>query len=152
MKIDRHARILELISQYDIETQEELVEYLNREGFKVTQATISRDIKELRLLKVLTPDGSYKYATVDKAEHGVSERLVRMFIDSVLSISHAENLIVVKTAPGMAMAVGAGIDAKNIDGVLGCIAGDDTVFLAIAQSSFAERIMGEIKNADEHAH
>ena len=152
MKNARQMAILSIIEKDNIETQEELAAKLRDIGIVVTQATVSRDIKELRLLKVLTPDGSYKYATVDKAEHGVSERLVRMFIDSVLSISYAENLIVIKTAPGMAMAVGAAIDDLSIEGVLGCIAGDDTLFLAIAASTLAERIMGEIKHAGKYAH
>ena len=152
MKSSRHAAILELIATRSIETQEGLAEALRTVGFQVTQATVSRDIKELRLVKVLTPQGTYQYAQSSAEERKVNDKLLWMLRESMLSAVAAENLIVVKTAPGMAMAVGAGIDAKNIDGVLGCIAGDDTVFLAIAQSSFAERIMGEIKNADEHAH
>ena len=99
MKVNRHAKIIELINKYHIETQEELAEYLNKEGFKVTQATVSRDIKELRLIKVLSETGGYKYATVDKAEAGMKERFVRIFSDSVISITASANLIILKTGP-----------------------------------------------------
>lgn len=101
MKNARQTAILSIIEHNDIETQEDLAARLRDMGIMVTQATVSRDIKELRLLKVLTPSGVYKYATAAKAEHGVSERLVRMFIDSVLSITYAENLVVIHT-PGLA--------------------------------------------------
>ena len=100
MKTVRQVAILDIIEKQDIETQEELAEALRKRGIAVTQATVSRDIKELRLLKVLSPHGVYKYATADKAEHGLSDRLIRMLTDSVLSITSANNLIVVKTLSG----------------------------------------------------
>lgn len=131
MKNARQMAILSIIENENIETQEELAAKLRDIGIVVTQATVSRDIKELRLLKVLTPDGSYKYATVDKAEHGVSERLVRMFIDSVLSISSAGNLIVIRTLPGSANAAGEAIDSMRWPEVLGTISGDNTIFVAV---------------------
>ena len=102
MKTVRQVAILDIIEKQDIETQEELAEALRKRGIAVTQATVSRDIKELRLLKVLSPHGVYKYATADKAEHGLSDRLIRMLTDSVLSITSANNLIVVKTLSGSA--------------------------------------------------
>ncbi|MBR1607260.1 MAG: arginine repressor [Clostridia bacterium] len=137
MKNARQMAILSIIEKDNIETQEELAAKLRDIGIVVTQATVSRDIKELRLLKVLTPDGSYKYATVDKAEHGVSERLVRMFIDSVLSISYAENLIVVRTLPGSANAAGEAIDSMRWPEVLGTISGDNTIFVAVRSAAEA---------------
>ena len=137
MKNARQMAILSIIEKDNIETQEELAAKLRDIGIIVTQATVSRDIKELRLLKVLTPDGSYKYATVDKAEHGVSERLVRMFIDSVLSISYAENLIVIRTLPGSANAAGEAIDSMRWPEVLGTISGDNTIFVAVRSAAEA---------------
>lgn len=141
MKNARQMAILSIIEKDNIETQEELAAKLRDIGIVVTQATVSRDIKELRLLKVLTPDGSYKYATVDKAEHGVSERLVRMFIDSVLSISYAENLIVVRTLPGSANAAGEAIDSMRWPEVLGTISGDNTIFVAVRSSEEAPAVV-----------
>ena len=131
MKNARQTAILSIIERENIETQEELASKLREMGIVVTQATVSRDIKELRLLKVLSPNGSYKYATADKAEHGVSERLVRMFIDSVLSISCAENLVVIRTLPGSANAAGEAIDSMRWPEILGTISGDNTIFVAV---------------------
>ena len=141
MKNARQMAILSIIEKDSIETQEELAAKLRDLGIVVTQATVSRDIKELRLLKVLTPDGSYKYATVDKAEHGVSERLVCMFIDSVLSISHAENLIVIRTLPGSANAAGEAIDSMRWPEVLGTISGDNTIFVAVRSAAEAPAVV-----------
>ena len=141
MKNARQMAILSIIEKDNIETQEELAAKLRDIGIVVTQATVSRDIKELRLLKVLTPDGSYKYATVDKAEHGVSERLVRMFIDSVLSISYAENLIVIRTLPGSANAAGEAIDSMRWPEVLGTISGDNTIFVAVRSAAEAPAVV-----------
>ena len=137
MKNARQTAILSIIERENIETQEELASKLREMGIVVTQATVSRDIKELRLLKVLSPSGSYKYATADKAEHGVSERLVRMFIDSVLSISCAENLIVIRTLSGSANAAGEAIDSMRWPEILGTISGDNTIFVAVRSSEEA---------------
>ena len=106
MKNARQTAILSIIERNDIETQEELALMLKERGIVVTQATVSRDIKELRLLKVLSPSGKYKYATSDNAEHGVSERLVRMFVDSVLTINSSGSLIIIRTLSGSAVCVG----------------------------------------------
>ncbi len=137
MKNARQTAILSIIERENIETQEELASKLREMGIVVTQATVSRDIKELRLLKVLSPNGSYKYATADKAEHGVSERLVRMFIDSVLSISCAENLVVIRTLPGSANAAGEAIDSMRWPEILGTISGDNTIFVAVRSAGEA---------------
>ncbi|MBR4359163.1 MAG: arginine repressor [Clostridia bacterium] len=129
MKNVRQTAILSIIEQHDIETQEELAARLREMGIVVTQATVSRDIKELRLLKVLSATGSYKYATADKAEHGLSERFVRMFKDSVLSISYANNIIVIKTLAGSANVAAEAIDSMRLPEILGTMAGDNTVLV-----------------------
>ena len=129
MKNVRQTAILSIIEQHDIETQEELAARLREMGIVVTQATVSRDIKELRLLKVLSATGSYRYATADKAEHGLSERFVRMFKDSVLSISYANNIIVIKTLAGSANVAAEAIDSMRLPEILGTMAGDNTVLV-----------------------
>jgi transcriptional regulator of arginine metabolism len=134
VKMRRHAKILNLIEEKDIETQEELAEELRAHGFDVTQATVSRDIKELRLIKTLTPSGLYKYASMDKAESRIWERLIRVFSESVISMDYANNLIVMKTILGSAQAAAAAIDGLDWPEILGCIAGDDTI-LVIARNN-----------------
>ncbi len=129
MKYSRHAKILEIIEDNEIETQEELAEYLKENGFNVTQATVSRDIKELRLIKSLAKNGRYKYATIKQQEGLLSDRLIKIFKDSVLSIDYTNNIIVLRTLVGAANAAAAAIDALDIKDVVGSIAGDDTIFL-----------------------
>lgn len=131
MKSSRQMAILELIREKDIETQEELADELRDREFHVTQATVSRDIKELRLLKVLSATGAYKYATADKAENGLSERLSRVFSESVLGISHAYNQIVIKTLSGSANAAAEAVDSLDWPEILGTLAGDNTIFMLI---------------------
>ncbi|MDK2918927.1 MAG: transcriptional regulator of arginine metabolism [Candidatus Petromonas sp.] len=131
MKYSRHAKILEIIENNEIETQEELAEYLKNNGFNVTQATVSRDIKELRLIKVLTKNGKYKYATIKQQEGVLSDRLIKIFKDTVLSIDYAENIIVFKTLVGAANAAAAALDAIDLKEKVGTIAGDDTIFLLV---------------------
>ncbi len=131
MKNVRQTAILSIIEQYDIETQEELASRLRQMGIDVTQATVSRDIKELRLLKVLSASGGYKYATADKAEHGLSERFVRMFKDSVLSITHANNIVVLKTLAGSANVAAEAIDSMRMPQILGTMAGDNTILVIV---------------------
>ncbi len=133
MKNARQAAILSIIEQNDVETQEDLAKKLKDMGIVVTQATVSRDIKELRLLKVLSASGGYKYATADKAEHGLSERFVRMFKDSVLSINYACNIVVIKTLAGSANVAAEAIDSMHLPEILGTMAGDNTV-LAVVQN------------------
>ena len=134
MKAKRHAIITKLISSHEVETQEELAKLLSEEGFSVTQATVSRDIKELRLIKVLTPDGTYKYATVEKAESDMQERFIRLFSNCVVSISNAGNIIVIKTLAGSASVAAEAIDSSNWPEIAGTIAGDNTIFVAVRES------------------
>ena len=137
MKNARQTAILSIIEQNDIETQEELAGKLRDMGIVVTQATVSRDIKELRLLKVLSGSGGYKYATADKAEHGLSERFVRMFRDSVLSINFAGNIVVVKTLAGSANAAAEAIDSMHLPEILGTMAGDNTILVIVQNEAEA---------------
>ena len=137
MKNARQTAILSIIEQNDIETQEELAGKLRDMGIVVTQATVSRDIKELRLLKVLSGSGGYKYATADKPEHGLSERFVRMFKDSVLSVSSAGNIVVLKTLSGSANVAGEAIDSMRLPEILGTMAGDNTVFAVVQNEAEA---------------
>ena len=138
MKNARQTAILSIIEQNDIETQEELAGKLRDMGIVVTQATVSRDIKELRLLKVLSGSGGYKYATADKAEHGLSERFVRMFKDSVLSVDSSKNIVVLKTLSGSANVAGEAIDSMRLPEILGTMAGDNTVFVVVRSDADAE--------------
>lgn len=141
MKAARHAMILELIEKIKIETQDELAERLREQGFAVTQATVSRDIKELRLIKVLADDGAYKYATVDKAEAGLQDRFFRIFSQSVLSITYAGHLIVIKTITGTASASGEAIDSLKWPEITGTIAGDNTIFVAVKDAKAVQEII-----------
>lgn len=131
MKVGRQSKIIELISKYEIETQEELADYLTQSGYQVTQATISRDIRELKLTKISVDGGGQKYVVLSAQETGLSEKYIRVLRDGFLSMEIAENIIVVKTVSGMAMAVAAAIDALHIDGIAGCIAGDDTIMCIV---------------------
>lgn len=129
MKVIRHAKILEIISEKDIETQEELAEELKNSGMNVTQATVSRDIKELKLIKVLSNDGKYKYATINHTDSMLSDKLVSIFKNTVLQAENVDNFIVVKTITGSANAAAESIDSMRFDGIAGTIAGDNTIFL-----------------------
>lgn len=131
MKAARHAAILELIDEFNIETQDDLASILKSRGFSVTQATVSRDIKELRLIKVLSDEGGYKYATVDKAEAGLKDRFIRIFTNSVVSITSTNNLIIIKTISGTANAAAEAIDSMRWNEIAGTIAGDNTIFIAV---------------------
>ena len=143
MKVSRHAKIIELISQYDIETQEELAEYLNNAGFKVTQATVSRDIRDLKLTKV-SVGGKQKYI-VHRPEEGMSEKYIRVLKDGYVSMDMAQNILVIKTVSGMAMAVAAALDAMKWNEVVGCIAGDDTIMCAIRTTEDTVAVMEKIR-------
>ena len=129
MKSARHNLILEIIELKDIETQEELAEELKNHGVKVTQATVSRDIKELRLLKVLSENGGYKYATVERAEKGMSDRFIRILAESVVSMECVSNMMVIKTLSASANAAAEAIDSMKWSEVLGTIAGDNTILI-----------------------
>jgi len=130
MKIARHAKILDLINQYEIETQEELAELLNKENFQVTQATVSRDIRELKLTKISLNGGKQKYAVLQSQEPSMNEKYLRVLRDGFYSMEMAQNILVVKTVSGMAMAVAAALDAMHWAEIAGCIAGDDTIMCA----------------------
>ena len=145
MKISRHAKIIELISQYDIETQEELAEYLNSAGFKVTQATVSRDIRDLKLTKVSVGGGKQKYIIHRQEEPEMSEKYMRVLRDGYVSMDMAQNILVIKTVSGMAMAVAAAVDAMRWDEVVGCIAGDDTIMCAIRTVEDTAAVMDKIR-------
>lgn len=141
MKIERQTQIIKLISQREIETQEELAELLLLEGFEVTQATISRDIRDLRLTKVSTSDGRQKYVVLLEKEKNLNEKYIRVFRDGYTGMDRAGNIIVMKTLTGMAMAVAAAIDSISFEEVVGCIAGDDTIFCAVRTEKDAIHVM-----------
>ncbi|SES70670.1 transcriptional regulator, ArgR family [Natronincola peptidivorans] len=145
MKYTRHAKILEIIENREIETQEELSEELKRIGLNVTQATVSRDIKELRLIKVLSKSGKYKYATLKSQDTILSDRLVRLFKDAIISYDHAGNILVLKTIPAAAQAAASAIDATNFDGIVGTVAGDDTIFVLVRDSDKMEEMKDKFR-------
>lgn len=152
MKISRQSKIIELINKYDIETQEELADRLMQDGYNVTQATVSRDIRELKLTKVALDGGKQKYIVLQKTEAGMSEKYARVLRDGFVSMDMAQNIMVVKTVPGMAMAVAAALDALQMSSIVGCIAGDDTVMCAIRTTEETISVMeklNKIINATE---
>ncbi len=145
MKIARHSKIIELIHRYDIETQEELAEKLNEEGFEVTQATVSRDIRELKLTKLALDNGKQKYIILQNQDVQMNDKYSRVLKEGYLSVDRAENILVVKTVSGMAMAVAAALDAMNWSEIVGCIAGDDTIMAAIRTKEDALIVMDKIR-------
>ena len=144
MKSSRQNAILEVIREKDIETQEDLADELRRRDFKVTQATVSRDIRELRLLKVLSANGTYKYATADKPENGLSERFHRIFSESVLSMSHAYNQVIIKTLPGSANVAAEMLDSLRWPEILGTLAGDNTILMIVRTVEEVEVVLRRI--------
>jgi len=146
MKSVRQVAILDIIEKQDVETQEELAEALRARGIKVTQATVSRDIKELRLLKVLSPSGAYKYATADKAENGLNERFIRMLAESLLSVTASNNLIVVKTLSGSANVAAEALDSLHWPEILGSLAGDNTILLIIRTNEEVPGVIARIQD------
>lgn len=143
MKIKRHNEIVELIKTREVGTQEELLELLKEKGYDVTQATISRDIRELNLTKV-NVNGRQKYVIIQK-DDGVGDKYVRVLKEGFLSMMPSGNLIVLKTVVGMAMAVATAIDALEINEIIGCIAGDDTIFIAVSENSHTTDVMNKLK-------
>lgn len=144
MKVERHSKIVELIGKHNIETQEDLAEQLNKEGYNVTQATVSRDIRELKLSKVQGDSGRQKYA-VFHPQTEFNDKYIRILHDSFLSMDMAQNLLVVKTVSGMAMAVAAALDSMHLGEIVGCIAGDDTVMCAVRTVDDTMILMDKIK-------
>ena len=147
MKSQRQAKIMEIISSRNVETQEQLLEALQKEGFHGTQATISRDIKELRIIKELTNLGTYRYTTsTNEVSGSFTSKLNTIFRECVISSEYAQNIIVIRTLPGLASAAGSAIDAMNLHIVVGTLAGDDTVMVVMRDSNAAAAFCGEIKN------
>lgn len=145
MKKTRHIRIIELIEQFDIETQEELAEHLKQDGFHVTQATVSRDIRELQLSKVATSTGKQKYVVLKQDNNYLGDKYIRVLKECFVSMDQAQNLLVIKTVSGMAMAVAAALDAMKYKEIVGSIAGDDTIMVAIRTSEDTKLVMKKIR-------
>ena len=141
MKMERHSQIIRLINQYDIETQEELVEKLNESGFQVTQATVSRDIRELKLTKVAKPGGRLKYGVLQNLDQEMSRKYVNVLRASFQSMDLAQNILVIKTVSGMAMAAAAALDDMDFQEIVGCIAGDNTIMCAVRSADEALLLM-----------
>lgn len=141
MKSARQIAILEIIAEKSIDTQEDLADALRARGFRVTQATVSRDIKELRLIKALSSDGTYRYATAEKSEKGLNERLVRMFSETVVSMVSAYNQIIIRTLPASANIAAETIDSLQWPEVLGTVAGDNTILLILRTIEDAQPVL-----------
>ncbi len=147
MKSQRQAKIMEIISNRNVETQEQLLQELQNAGFRSTQATISRDIKELRIIKELTSFGTYRYTTSSGETAGTfSSKLNTIFRECITSFDYAQNMIVIRTLPGLASAAASAIDAMSLSVVVGTIAGDDTVFIVMRDNNAAAAFCGEIQN------
>ena len=146
MKSTRQEKILEIINKYEIETQDDLIARLNAEGFNVTQATISRDIRQMKLTKVLTGRGSYRYIQSHQTVGKESVRFNNALVDSILKVDYAGNIIVLKTYPGLASAVATGIDSIHMVDILGCVAGDDTIMIVTRNEETSADISSKIKD------
>ena len=146
MKTKRQRKIIELITNYDIETQEELAAKLVENGFNVTQATISRDIRELNLTKIATKGGKQKYAVQSSSDIVSNSKYMRVLNDGIITMDTAGNILVVKTVSGMAMAVAAALDAMQIKEILGCIAGDDTIMCVVKHAEETDRVKDHIES------
>lgn len=147
MKSQRQAKIMEIISNRNVETQEQLLQELQNAGFRSTQATISRDIKELRIIKELTSFGTYRYTTSSGETAGTfSSKLNTIFRECITSFDYAQNMIVIRTLPGLASAAASAIDAMSLSVVVGTIAGDDTVFIVMRDNNAAAAFCGEIQS------
>ena len=144
MKLERHSKIVELIGKYEVETQDELAERLKDAGFQVTQATISRDIRELRLTKVQAGNGRQRYMVMQDPG-SLNDKYIRVLRDGYLSMDMAQNILVVKTVSGMAMAVAAALDAMGFYEIVGCIAGDDTIMCAVRSVDDTIVVMDKIR-------
>ena len=150
MKTDRQAKIIELVQKYDIETQEELSGYLEKEGFRVTQATVSRDMRELKLTKIAGNGGRMKYAVLETAaDSRMSGRYARVLKEGFVSADMAQNILVIRTVSGMASAVCAAIDAMDFDEIVGSIAGDDTIMCAVRTVEDTVRLLRRIRRIAE---
>lgn len=144
MKKQRHAKIVELIEKHDIETQEELADFLKEAGFYVTQATVSRDIRELQLSKIPTGDGKQKYIVLRQDDSHLVDKYIRVLRDGLLSMDMAQNILVIKTVSGMASAVAVAVDAMKFKEIVGSIAGDDTIMMAVRTIEDTKVVMEKI--------
>ena len=144
MKKIRQKAIVDIINKYDVETQDELANYLKKEGYIVTQATVSRDIRELKLSKVPIGNGRQKYVVIRHDEGGMEDKFTRVMKDGFVSLDMAQNILVVKTVSGMAMAVAAAIDAMKFHEVVGSIAGDDTIMVAVRTTEETAVLMSKL--------
>lgn len=149
MKRSRHQKIKELVERFEIETQEELADKLKEAGYAVTQATVSRDIRELKLSKIPMGDGRQKYTILVHSDHYLSDKYIRVLKDGFVSMDMAQNILVVKTVSGMAMAVAAAIDAMKLKEIVGSIAGDDTIMMAVRTVEDTQIVMKKIRNVLE---
>ena len=143
MKLERHSKIIELINQYDIETQDELADLLNKCGYNVTQATVSRDIRQLKLIKQ-SVDGKQKYVVLQGNLYEMNDKYIRILKDGFVSMAMAQNILVIKTVSGMAMAVAAALDAMEWNEIVGCMAGDDTIMCAIKSTDDTLIVMDKL--------
>ena len=149
MKTSRQSKIIDIIQKYDVETQEELSEYLVKEGYSVTQATVSRDIREIKLTKISMNNGRQKYAVLSDTSEDMSDKYVRVLKEGFVSMEMAQNILVIKTVSGMAGAVCAAIDAMKINEIVGSIAGDDTIMCAIRTVDETLALMKKIRKIIE---
>ncbi len=149
MKTSRQSKIIEIIQKYDVETQEELSEYLVKEGYKVTQATVSRDIRELKLTKISMNNGRQKYAVIGDDDEVMTAKYKRVLAEGFLSMDMAQNILVIKTVSGMASAVCAALDAMKMNEIVGSIAGDDTIMCAIRTVEDTLVVMKKIRKIVE---
>ena len=145
MKKNRHEKIIEIVERYDVETQDELIEHLRRTGYDVTQATVSRDIRELKLTKVMGDNGSYRYQLPKSNEALSNFKFNHALAESITSVDYALHTVVVITFPGMAQAVAVGIDSLKLPVILGCVAGDDTIVIIARNPDAAADLNGRIK-------
>ena len=145
MKSERHNRILEIISKHEVETQEDMLEHLRAEGYKVTQATVSRDLKELKLSKSLTAHGTYRYSVNPLMNHTGKVKLNGAMADSIVVVDYSFNNVVIKTYPGLAQAVASAIDSLNMHNILGCVAGDDTIIIVTRDEEASVEISKKIR-------
>lgn len=145
MKLRRHEAIIDLVNNQDINTQEELMENLQKQGFKVTQATVSRDIKELRIFKALGKDGKYRYSTGGRNALDKTSGFESLFASSVEGVDSAENIVVIKTMTGMAQAVCMSLDNIDLENIVGTIAGDDTIFVLCRNLKATEEMLNKFR-------
>ncbi len=145
MKNERQTRILELVKQYDLNTQEDITELLKAEGFKVTQATVSRDLKELKLTKSMSSAGRYRYVPHRGHDQMGMIKLNTTMLGSIVDVRFSMNTVVIKTYPGLAQAVASGVDTMNMDSILGCVAGDDTIIVVTTDGESAQDLGDKLK-------